>query len=171
MCVCMCVCARWKKLIFGKKVSWLKWDSNPRPKTSALNWRLRPLGHPATCWLQMMTASQKQWIHITTLMYFPQVGKTSCTLKKQSQTKCLYLQQLRNQYHWKQTNENEKCRFKSQIIISDKPYSWRLEISLSQVCINESANQFQLFSTPRMRLLISVPCVNSWKNQPKKGKN
>ena len=21
------------------------WDSNPRPKTSALNWRLRPLGH------------------------------------------------------------------------------------------------------------------------------
>ena len=22
-----------------------EWDSNPRPKTSALNWRLRPLGH------------------------------------------------------------------------------------------------------------------------------
>ena len=34
------------------KDSWLKWDSNPRPKTSALNWRLRPLGHPATCWLK-----------------------------------------------------------------------------------------------------------------------
>ena len=26
-----------------------EWDSNPRPKTSALNWRLRPLGHPDRC--------------------------------------------------------------------------------------------------------------------------
>ena len=31
----------------SKKVSWRKRDSNPRPKTSALNWRLRPLGHLA----------------------------------------------------------------------------------------------------------------------------
>ena len=35
---------RWT--FFEKKINfWTKWGSNPRPKTSALSWRLRPLGH------------------------------------------------------------------------------------------------------------------------------
>ena len=78
MCVFVCVCVQFffkktalKKLSSRKKISWLKWDSNPRPKTSALNWRLRPLGHPATCWLQMMTLDENTRIHRGKVVIIP----------------------------------------------------------------------------------------------------
>ena len=31
-----------------KYIAWQRWGSNPRPKTSTWNWRLRPLGHFAS---------------------------------------------------------------------------------------------------------------------------
>ena len=155
-----------KKLIFRKKVLWLKWDSNPRPKTSALNWRLRPLGHPATCWLQKMTDEEKKWIYTAILMFMTTNYKITITAsqsKGQQQLKPMPLNTHTQQ--WKMTFHVSDIYIRQTLLL----YLSKLTSSFSLVCINTLSNRFQLCCTSNKKV-FPTPYEHKQRNQQKNEK-